>query len=302
MSSTDTSNFGSSSVTGVTSGSLIAGASVFSVSSALFMLCGILLVIGWVFPTERYLTPESGLGYALGIVGGSLMLLLLLYPLRKRVASLAFLGGVKTWFQIHMFLGLIGPICILYHSNYRLGAINSNVALFSMLIVSGSGLIGRYFYTRIHYGLTERATTLEELQGRADQLKGSVQSMPFMPELLQRLMLEEKNLLKKVSACPFLFSPFYALFMSIAARMKLARYSKHAVLLACKSSPVLVSERNRLLKVSRNYVRQRINATREVSEFRAYTRLFSLWHLFHLPLFFMLLTAGIVHVISVHVY
>lgn len=276
--------------------------SIFSLSGALFALCGVLLVVGWLFPTELYITPESGVGYALGIFGGSLMLLLLLYPLRKRVDGLSFLGSVKAWFQIHMFMGLFGPICILYHSNYRLGAINSNVALFSMLIVSGSGLIGRYFYTRVHYGLTERATTLDELQGRADQLKSSVQSMPFMPELLQRLILEERNLLQKVSAHPFLLSPIYALFISISSKYRLARYAKHALQLACKTSPIVASERRRLLKVSTNYIRQRIDATRKVSEFRAYTRLFSLWHIFHLPLFFMLLIAGIVHVISVHVY
>ena len=302
MSLINNNSAGSSSVREASSDALGTRSSVFSLSSALFVLCGILLVIGWVFPTERYLTPESGLGYALGILGGSLMLLLLLYPLRKRVEWFSFLGGVRTWFQIHMFLGLIGPICILYHSNYRLGAINSNVALFSMLIVSGSGLIGRYFYTRIHYGLTERATTLEDLQGRSDQLKSSVQSMPFMPELLQRLVLEERHLLTKVSACPFLISPIYSLFMSFAARMRLARYCQRALVLACKDSPVLFSEHRRLLKASKNYIRQRIKATRELSEFRAYTRLFSLWHLFHLPLFFMLLMAGIVHVISVHVY
>lgn len=276
--------------------------SIFSLSGALFFFCGVLLIVGWVFPTEVYLTPETGLGYALGIAGGSLMLLLLLYPLRKRVHGLSFLGSVKTWFQIHMFMGLIGPICILYHSNYKLGAVNSNVALFSMLMVSGSGLIGRYFYTRIHHGLTERATTLDELQGRAVELKDSVQSMPFMPELLQRLVLEERNLLQKVSACPFILSPIYGFFISIAAKLRLADYSKYALRLASKASPVSASERRRLLKASDKYVRQRIDATREVSEFRAYTRLFSWWHIFHLPLFFMLLIAGIVHVISVHVY
>jgi hypothetical protein len=39
-----------------------------------------------------------------------------------------------------------------------------------------------------------------------------------------------------------------------------------------------------------------------VAAFEAYERLFSLWHVLHLPLFFMLLIAGIVHVIAVNVY
>jgi hypothetical protein len=60
--------------------------------------------------------------------------------------------------------------------------------------------------------------------------------------------------------------------------------------------------RIRLLAVARKYVKTRIDATRRVSEYQAYVSLFSWWHILHLPLFFLLLIAGIVHVIAVHVY
>jgi hypothetical protein len=46
------------------------------------------LLIGWLNRGQDYLTPESGVGYRLGIAGAGLMLMLLLYPLRKRAASL----------------------------------------------------------------------------------------------------------------------------------------------------------------------------------------------------------------------
>ena len=67
-----------------------------------------LLFWGYRFPTEQYLTPQAGAGYAFGILGGSAMLLLLVYPLRKRVRALAFMGTTKRWFQAHMALGVIG--------------------------------------------------------------------------------------------------------------------------------------------------------------------------------------------------
>src|SRR5262249_23263690 len=54
------------------------------------------LLYGWQNSDEGYLTPESGIGYALGIIGGSAMLLLLGYPLRKRLASLKIIGGVTS--------------------------------------------------------------------------------------------------------------------------------------------------------------------------------------------------------------
>lgn len=268
----------------------------------LFIVCALLLVIGWVFPTHRYITPETGVGYTLGIIGGSLMLLLLLYPARKRWRWLSFMGSVKSWFQTHMVMGLIGPICILYHSNFRTGAVNSNVALFCMLTVSGSGLVGRYIYTRIHHGLSERATTLSELQGNADRLRSVSLSVAFLPELLDRLLLEERQLLQRVGKCPMLLKPMYAFVLSQLAHVRLNRYVWRALRTAAKQSSVLADQQHRLARTARIYVAQRIGATREVSEFQAYTQLFSLWHVLHLPLFFMLLIAGIVHVIAVHVY
>ena len=143
-----------------------------SADKVLFVLVCALLYCGWHFPTERYISPKRGIGYALGIVGGSLMLLLLVYSLRKRWGWLRFLGSTPSWFRFHMVLGVLGPLCILYHSNFSTGATNSNVALFCMLTVAGSGLIGRYIYAHIHHGLYGRKLELGELRESAENLHG----------------------------------------------------------------------------------------------------------------------------------
>ncbi|MGC1458031.1 MAG: hypothetical protein WA825_07115, partial [Steroidobacteraceae bacterium] len=77
---------------------------------------------------ERYISPQYGLGYALGITGGSMMLALLIYSARKRAAWLRWMGSIPAWFQIHMVLGVAGPLLVLFHANFSLGATNSNVA------------------------------------------------------------------------------------------------------------------------------------------------------------------------------
>lgn len=273
-----------------------------SAQGLFFVACLLALLLGLNLPTHRYLTPERGLGYVLGIVGGSAMLVLLLYPARKRWRWLSFMGSVKAWFQTHMVLGLVGPILVLYHANFSTGAVNSNVALYCMLIVSGSGLVGRYIYTRIHHGLSERATTMAELQANADRLRKVSLSVTFLPELFDRLLAEERQLLQRVENCPMLLRPTCAFFMSWLARGRLNRYVRRALRAAATQSNVMARQQQRLSKTARGYVSQRLRATREVSEFQAYTQLFSLWHVMHLPLFFMLLIAGIVHVIAVHVY
>ncbi len=122
----------------------------------------------WWISGNRYLQAESGVGYALGIVGGSLMLILLLYPLRKRLRFMSGWLNLKSWFQLHMLLGVLGPLCILLHSNFRLGSTNSTVALVCMLLVAGSGLVGRYLYGKFHFGLYGQQVGLQQIKTDLD--------------------------------------------------------------------------------------------------------------------------------------
>ena len=66
--------------------------------------------------------------------------------------------------------------------------------------------------------------------------------------------------------------------------------------------PLVARHAQRIAAVARRYAYRRLEAGRRVAEYQAYARLFSLWHVLHIPLFFMLLIAGIVHVIAVNVY
>lgn len=268
-----------------------------------FLVAAILLYVGYVSPTERFITPESGIGYALGIVGGSGMLLLLLYPARKRFRWLKVIGTVKLWFQAHMVLGIIGPLFVLYHSNFSLGATNSNAALFAMLIVSGSGIVGRYFYTRIHFGLYGRKASRAEMQAEAEALKDKVAGSRFVPDLLQRLDAAEARMLKqKKGLLRQITRPLYVTGMMLAQRWALTRIATNELRTAAETSPVLAKQHAQFAVAVRQYIKRRLQATRQVAEFESYERLFSLWHMLHLPLFFLLLVASIVHVISVHVY
>ena len=117
------------------------------------VLVSIFLVFAWLEKDEYWFHAESGLGYAFGIIGCSLMLLLLLYPARKYYKPMRYTFKVHHWFRMHMIFGVLGPCFIILHSNFNLGSLNSNIALFSMLLVALSGLIGRYVYQKIHRGL-----------------------------------------------------------------------------------------------------------------------------------------------------
>ena len=128
---------------------------------------------GW-SSEEEYLTPKSGLGYWLGIYGSTAMLLLLIYSIRKRTKATRWLGPIPLWFRVHMMLGIAGPVLIMFHSNFKLGSLNSNVALFTMLTVAASGIVGRYLYAKIHMGLYGRKAEATEIVAEAESLRQSL--------------------------------------------------------------------------------------------------------------------------------
>jgi len=263
-----------------------------------------LLYLGWRVPTERYITPTRGVGYALGIIGGSLMLLLFLYSARKRIPWLKFMGAATRWFRFHMVLGVLGPLCILYHANFSLGATNSNVALFAMLTVAGSGLIGRYIYARIHHGLYGSKLSLSELRRGAENLRANSTTFTFLPELVGKLDAAERRLLTSTGKVPVLGIARLTATSTVAflQRMQLHAYVRSCLRAAAAQSPAVAAQRTRLRRAAFNYIDRRLAATRRVAGFEAYERLFSLWHALHLPLIFLMLIAGTVHVIAVHVY
>lgn len=262
---------------------------VLKIDSLFFLFAAYLVIKGYVRREDSFLTAESGVGYSLGIVGGSMMLILLLYPLRKHVRWLRSFGPVRYWFRIHMMLGVAGPVLVLYHANFGLGSANSNIALFCMLVVSGSGLFGRIFYSKIHDGLYGRKIELAELQSRVNELK---QQLPHAEAIdveigaYEKAMLQPRPLYLAVFAMPF------AHLRSRTFRKKMVRHLK---------KPTTAAERDmvrKLIGAIRNYV----DLMQRVADFSVYERLFSLWHVLHIPLFFMMIISGIIHVIAVHIY
>ena len=269
-----------------------------------FLLVLMVVLIGWQYNRYLYLTPEQGLGYALGVTGASLMVMLLLYPLRKHARWASGLGPVRYWFRSHMLMGVLGPVCILFHCNYQLGSTNGNIALFSMLLVAGSGLVGRYFYTKIHYGLYGRKADLVHLGSDAVMARAELDPVfDVVPGMKARLLhLEERAMLTQ---CGFLTCLANVLVINIRSRwcgflsvIELRKYFNSA----SRRENLTRDQRRYYFKKTRHYLAVYLQTVRKVAGFSLFERLFSMWHIFHLPIFVMLLITGIVHVYAVHMY
>jgi hypothetical protein len=244
-----------------------------------YALISVFLVAGWLVKDLKLITPEQGTGYWLGIIGGSLMLSLLLYPLRKKVRFLHRLGSTRRWFRMHMILGLLGPLLVLYHCNFQLGSFNSRVALYCMLLVAVSGIVGRHFYAAIHRGLYGRKLTLGDLQrelaSSAEKSHGLAALMPKLIAKLDRLCDELQG--DKVTN-------------SLGIGRSIRWLLTHRF--------VQLS----LLWTASRFIRDYTKLMTRVAKFTVYERLFAIWHVLHLPIFFVMVLSALVHVLAVHMY
>lgn len=268
------------------------------------MLAAAAIFVGIDGRDERRLFADEGLGYALGIIGTLLIVFLLVYPVRKRFRWLKILGNVRNWFRVHMMLGVVGPLTILYHSNFSLGSLNSSAALFAMLGVAGSGLIGRFLYSKVHHGLYGRKASLKELLASVrltpSEAGGAAQ---FVPDLMKQISEFDRQVLQPPkSVREALVLPVRLSFQTRRGRLRILKHVSRSLDAQAATSPVVAAHKARLKKACARFVKEHLKRVRRVAAFAAYERLFSLWHDVHLPFFYIMLATVIVHVIAVHAY
>ncbi|MGI9260934.1 MAG: hypothetical protein ACR2QR_02805 [Woeseiaceae bacterium] len=269
-----------------------------------FGLAATLVIAGWLIRDLGLLNAEEGLGYFLGILSVCCMLVLLLYPLRKRIKALKFLGPLPRWFRNHMIFGVSVPIIALYHCNFSLGSLNSRIALFSALAVAGSGLVGRFIYSQIHHGLYGRKSSLKELLRRIEvPAPGAMKFGTLIPELSARLTQYDRDVLtppKNLFRCFLL--PLKMWVKTWIQNRRLNRFVRGALAIQAQSSPEVARHRVQFEGLFREHIANHLTQVREVAEFTAYERLFALWRKIHLPFFGLLLVSVLVHVAVVHLY
>jgi hypothetical protein len=262
------------------------------------------VVSAWFIIVMQPYKAGEGIGYAMGLTGGSMMLLLLLYPLRKHFKIFQRLGALRHWFSIHMTMGVMGPLLVIYHTTFHLGSLNAKVAFLSMMLVALSGVIGRFIYVRIHHGLYGRAASLEEFREQlVRSTEGAKTLFAHAPDIRERLFLFHGYALdNSISTASKVFR-----FMTVRLRGRilisgLKPAIKQAVQQMAKVHGWSAQERRIHRRVAYREASDFIASVCSVAQFRVWKKLFSLWHIAHVPFVFLLVGSGIAHVVAVHLY
>ncbi|TRZ92230.1 MAG: hypothetical protein D4R84_12750 [Rhodocyclaceae bacterium] len=259
-----------------------------------------LVLIAWAVRRGDLYTSASDVGYWLGVAGGSLMVVLLIYPLRKRFKALAVLGPLKHWFRFHIVAGIAGPLIVLFHSTFHVGSFNAAIALACMLLVVASGLVGRFIYRKIHHGLYGSRATAADLQRSLEKQVASLHRALFRLPAIERELGRFSAL---VSLQPQGCWQRGLHFASLGWKRYLAARRVRRAIAGCgtKVGPGDTATTAHLHALAQT-IDDTLRAIQRTAQFSTYEKLFSLWHVVHIPFLFLLVVTAIVHVVAVHAY
>jgi hypothetical protein len=203
-----------------------------------------------------------------------------------------------------MILGLVGPVLVLYHCNFSVAAINSTIALYSMVAVAVSGIIGRYFYTRIHRGLYGKRANIDELR---EDISNAVDNSRGLAAILPGFINELHSVSAKLTGDKLTGSISMGHSLSWTVKYYVVRIRLYLLInkelrdRAADSNALQSNSRN-VRKAANSYAAKQVGLMRQVAQLAFYERVFSLWHIFHMPLFLLLVVSALVHVLAVHMY
>ncbi len=221
------------------------------------------------------------IGHPLGIVGSALMVLMLGYSLRKRVPLLRRLGPLSRWLDVHIYLGVMGPLLVVLHSSFKVHGLVA-LSFWSMVLVAFSGVLGRYLYLQIPRTRAGEEIALAELE-RMDGV--------LSERLHQRFGLEKDELARLDAVVPapahtgLLRGVFEMLVEGLRLRSELrafARSSRHV--------PARALAEFERIALQKALLRRRIVLWDRVHE------LFHYWHVLHKPFAVVMYVFMVVHV------
>lgn len=232
-------------------------------------------------PNHDWFKPSGMYGHGLGIIGTlCIMIGVFGYIARKRYGFLERFVRLKYLLEFHIFLCVLGPLMVLFHTAFKFGGIVS-IAFWSMVAVVASGAIGRFIYIQIPRTIEGRELSLQEVQemrsSLVDQLGESTSlSESFQGELLQSI-LEESEKGKKMS---FLKKYFHD-------RKMIKRVKREL-----KGEGMPLTERKEFVQT----MRKEISLNYKIQRLLTMQKLFKYWHVAHLPFALIMLIIVIIHV------
>lgn len=123
---------------------------------------------------DPLLAAGGSMGVFLGLLGTLLMVIMLLYSIRKALPRVRLLGSPAGWLRFHIICGIGGPLAIVLHAGLVWPKGLVAVAFWCMVAVALSGVFGRYVYALLPRATGGQALAFDEAQAALADLRGAL--------------------------------------------------------------------------------------------------------------------------------
>jgi len=230
------------------------------------------------------LRPE---GFEYGIIGTAMIFIgVTVYSTRKRFKKLSNFGKIRDYLDFHIFMCLVGPILIMYHTTFKFGGI-AGAGFWCMTAVVLSGFVGRYFYKFIPKNIEGHELSVKELE---DQRQELFRILSDTYGLDAELLL----LIDKVGAPQF--DNAKAGFFRLVWYLLKADFSKWEYQKELRKILHEHSIPPGALKEISRAAQQRLSLRQRILILEKIRLVFHYWHVIHLPFSLIVLIVLIIHV------
>ena len=240
-------------------------------------------------PLHAWLRPSGYVGQTAGIVALLIFTFLWLYPLRKKLKQLAFLGSVGRWLDVHVTVALAMPLLLAIHAAWQFDGV-IGLGYYAIMLVCASGVIGRYLYTRIPRTRTGVELSLEQVAAQRRLLILEIAATTGLTSDDVERLLEDRSARREHTKA---LRVLYELLTSDVRRWRRTRELRkrwRALTLGRHALP-----KAELTEVIRLADRE-ISLDQQSRMLAATHRLFRYWHVAHRPVAISALLAVIIHV------
>jgi hypothetical protein len=236
---------------------------------------------------HQTIKPGGLIGHGLGIVGSLMMILMLLYSVRKRYRILKKWGSINIWLNYHIYLGITGPLFVVLHSSFKLNGIVA-ISFWSMVAVALSGVLGRYLYIQIPRTISGNELNLKEL----DEIYQKTSREVFANYRIDETYLAkiENMIIGRIDAAKGSLRVLMTLALSdlfLPLRMRRARKRIRRL--------TGVSKKNTRILVT--HIKKKAILHRQIALWQHINNLFHYWHVIHKPFAVVMYLIMIIHVI-----
>ncbi len=231
------------------------------------------------------LKPGGLIGHGLGILG-SLMIVVgvFSYMAKKRIKRFAYKGSLKPWLTFHIYMCVLGPVLILFHTSFKFGGIVS-VSFWSMVAVVISGFVGRFIYLHLPRNVEGKELSKAEAEKLYSDLVNKLKTDSNVNASFYELLNPE---------AVFISNDEDKVEMGVLIKNRIARRKTLKEIKAkIASYDIPEKEKKKILNLAKSI----LDTAFKISLLKMMHKLFEYWHIAHLPFALLMLIIVVVHVI-----